>query len=88
MAIDVSFTVVPPPAYPLKDVMNACINAIKLLVNKEAVVTVNCPVIPAATARMETILTGVKTSSQVSGRALHGFGQPGLWFCTRRLAVV
>ena len=46
IAIDgnnVSFTVVPTtPACPLKDmIMNACINAIKLLVNKEAVVTVN-----------------------------------------------
>jgi ATP-binding protein involved in chromosome partitioning len=40
---NVSFTVVlTTPACPLKDmIMNACINAIKLLVNKEAVVTVN-----------------------------------------------
>ncbi|HAO45462.1 MAG TPA: Mrp/NBP35 family ATP-binding protein [Ferruginibacter sp.] len=39
----VSFTVVlTTPACPLKDmIMNACINAIKLLVNKEAVVQVN-----------------------------------------------
>ena len=39
----VSFTVVlTTPACPLKDmIMNACINAIKLLVNKEAVVKVN-----------------------------------------------
>ncbi len=46
IAIDgnkVSFTVVlTTPACPLKDmIMNACINAIKLLVNKEAVVQVN-----------------------------------------------
>ncbi|MFN8244434.1 MAG: Mrp/NBP35 family ATP-binding protein [Ferruginibacter sp.] len=46
IAIDgnrVSFTVVlTTPACPLKDmIMNACINAIKLLVNKEAEVTVN-----------------------------------------------
>jgi ATP-binding protein involved in chromosome partitioning len=40
---DVSFTVVlTTPACPLKDVIrNACINAVKLLVNKEAVVSVN-----------------------------------------------
>ena len=40
---NVSFTVVlTTPACPLKDlIMNACINAVKLLVNKEAVVTVN-----------------------------------------------
>lgn len=40
---NVSFTVVlTTPACPLKDmIMNACINAIKLLVNKEAVVIVN-----------------------------------------------
>jgi ATP-binding protein involved in chromosome partitioning len=39
----VSFTVVlTTPACPLKDmIMNACINAIKILVNKEAQVTVN-----------------------------------------------
>jgi len=40
---DVSFTVVlTTPACPLKDMIrNACINAVKLLVNKEAVVSVN-----------------------------------------------
>jgi ATP-binding protein involved in chromosome partitioning len=40
---NVSFTVVlTTPACPLKDmIMNACINAVKLLVNKEAIVTVN-----------------------------------------------
>ena len=40
---NVSFTVVlTTPACPLKDmIMNACINAVKLLVNKEAVVQVN-----------------------------------------------
>jgi ATP-binding protein involved in chromosome partitioning len=39
----VSFTVVlTTPACPLKDmIMNACINAVKLLVNKDAIVTVN-----------------------------------------------
>ncbi len=40
---NVSFTVIlTTPACPLKDmIMNACINAIKILVNKEALVTVN-----------------------------------------------
>ncbi|WP_394767668.1 iron-sulfur cluster assembly protein, partial [Ferruginibacter sp.] len=40
---DVSFTVVlTTPACPMKDhIQNACINAVKILVNKEAVVTVN-----------------------------------------------
>jgi ATP-binding protein involved in chromosome partitioning len=40
---DVSFTVVlTTPACPLKDMIrNACVNAVKLLVNKEAVVSVN-----------------------------------------------
>src|SRR6187455_2099496 len=40
---EVSFTVVlTTPACPMKDMIsNACINAVKLLVNKEAVVTVN-----------------------------------------------
>ncbi|RYG01158.1 MAG: DUF59 domain-containing protein, partial [Chitinophagaceae bacterium] len=40
---DVSFTfVLTTPACPLKDLMrNACVNAIQLLVNKEAVVSVN-----------------------------------------------
>ena len=40
---EVSFTVVlTTPACPLKDlIMNACINAVKLLVNKEAIVKVN-----------------------------------------------
>ena len=40
---DVSFTVVlTTPACPMKDhIQNACINAVKILVNKDAVVTVN-----------------------------------------------
>ena len=40
---DVSFTVVlTTPACPLKDMIRgACVNAVKLLVNKEAVVSVN-----------------------------------------------
>ena len=42
-ANSVSFTIVlTTPACPMKDHMqNACVNAIKILVNKEAVVTVN-----------------------------------------------
>ncbi len=41
--LNVSFTVVlTTPACPMKDhIQNACINAVKILVNKEAVVTVN-----------------------------------------------
>ena len=40
---DVSFTVVlTTPACPMKEhIQNACINAVKILVNKDAVVTVN-----------------------------------------------
>ena len=40
---DVSFTVVlTTPACPMKDMIsNACVNAIKILVNKEAIVKVN-----------------------------------------------
>ncbi len=60
---DVSFTVVlTTPACPMKDmIMNACINAVKLLVNKEANVTVNFTS-NTTTNRMDakTILGGVK----------------------------
>jgi ATP-binding protein involved in chromosome partitioning len=60
---DVSFTVVlTTPACPMKDmIMNACINAIKLLVNKEANVTVNFTS-NTSTNRLDpkTILGGVK----------------------------
>ena len=65
IAIDgnnVSFTVVlTTPACPLKDmIMNACINAIKLLVNKEAVVTVNFTSNTSSNRQDgKTILTGV-----------------------------
>ncbi|HMW25950.1 MAG TPA: Mrp/NBP35 family ATP-binding protein [Ferruginibacter sp.] len=75
IAIDgnnVSFTVVlTTPACPLKDmIMNACINAIKLLVNKEAVVTVNFTSNTSSNRQDgKTILTGVKNIiAVVSGK--------------------
>ena len=69
---DVSFTVVlTTPACPMKDmIMNACINEIKLLVNKEANVTVNFTS-NTSTNRMDpkTILGGVKNIiAVVSGK--------------------
>ena len=75
IAIDgnkVSFTVVlTTPACPLKDMIkNACINAIKILVNKEAEVTVNFTS-NTSTNRMDgkTILAGVKNIiAVVSGK--------------------
>jgi ATP-binding protein involved in chromosome partitioning len=60
---NVSFTVVlTTPACPLKDlIMNACINAVKLLVNKEAVVTVNFTSNTSSNRKDgKTILDGVK----------------------------
>ena len=75
IAIDgnnVSFTVVlTTPACPLKDmIMKACINAIKLLVNKEAVVTVNFTSNTSSNRQDgKTILTGVKNIiAVVSGK--------------------
>ncbi len=75
IAIDgknVSFTVVlTTPACPLKDMIkNACINAIKILVNKEAEVTVNFTS-NTSTNRMDgkTVLSGVKNIiAVVSGK--------------------
>ncbi len=69
---DVSFTVVlTTPACPLKDMIrNACINAVKLLVNKEAVVSVNFTS-NTSTNRKDgkTILSGVKNIiAVVSGK--------------------
>lgn len=69
---DVSFTVVlTTPACPLKDhIKNACINAVKLLVNKEANVTVNFTS-STTTIRPEknTVLPGVKNViAVVSGK--------------------
>ena len=68
----VSFTVVlTTPACPLKDmIMNACINAVKLLVNKEAVVTVNFTSNTSSNRKDgKTILSGVKNIiAVVSGK--------------------
>jgi ATP-binding protein involved in chromosome partitioning len=68
----VSFTVVlTTPACPLKDlIMNACINAIKLLVNKEAIVTVNFSSNTSSNRKDgKTILSGVKNIiAVVSGK--------------------
>jgi ATP-binding protein involved in chromosome partitioning len=68
----VSFTVVlTTPACPLKDmIMNACINAVKLLVNKEAVVTVNFTSNTSSNRKdSKTILGGVKNIiAVVSGK--------------------
>ncbi len=68
----VSFTVVlTTPACPLKDmIMNACINAVKLLVNKEAIVTVNFTSNTSSNRKDgKTILSGVKNIiAVVSGK--------------------
>ena len=68
----VSFTVVlTTPACPLKDlIMNACINAVKLLVNKEAVVTVNFTSNTSSNRKdAKTVLSGVKNIiAVVSGK--------------------
>lgn len=75
VAIDgnkVSFTVVlTTPACPLKDmIMNACINAIKILVNKNAEVTVNFTSNTTSNRQdPKTLLTGVKNIiTVVSGK--------------------
>lgn len=75
IAIDgnnVSFTVIlTTPACPLKDlIMNACINAIKLLVNKEAVVKVNFTSNTSSNRKDgKTLLSGVKNIiAVVSGK--------------------
>ena len=75
IAIDgnkVSFTVVlTTPACPLKDmIMNACINAVKLLVNKEALVTVNFTSNTSSNRKdAKTVLTGVRNIiTVVSGK--------------------
>ncbi|MEO6539771.1 MAG: Mrp/NBP35 family ATP-binding protein, partial [Ferruginibacter sp.] len=68
----VSFTVIlTTPACPLKDlIMNACINAVKLLVNKEAIVTVNFTSNTSSNRKDgKTILSGVKNIiAVVSGK--------------------
>ena len=69
---NVSFTVIlTTPACPLKDmIMNACINAVKLLVNKEAVVRVNFTSNTSSNRKDgKTILSGVKNIiAVVSGK--------------------
>ena len=68
----VSFTVIlTTPACPLKDmIMNACINAVKLLVNKEAIVTVNFTSNTSSNRQDgKTVLSGVKNIiTVVSGK--------------------
>jgi len=69
---NVSFTVVlTTPACPLKDmIMNACINAVKLLVNKEAIVKVNFTSNTSSNRKDgKTLLSGVKNIiAVVSGK--------------------
>jgi ATP-binding protein involved in chromosome partitioning len=69
---EVSFTVVlTTPACPLKDlIMNACINAVKLLVNKEAIVKVNFTSNTSSNRKdTKTVLSGVKNIiAVVSGK--------------------
>lgn len=69
---EVSFTVVlTTPACPLKDlIMNACINAVKLLVNKEAIVKVNFTSNTSTNRKdAKTVLSGVKNIiAVVSGK--------------------
>jgi ATP-binding protein involved in chromosome partitioning len=69
---NVSFTVVlTTPACPLKDMIkNACINAIKILVDKEALVTVNFTSNTSSNRKdAKTILSGVKNIiAVVSGK--------------------
>ena len=69
---NVSFTVVlTTPACPLKEMIkNACINAVKILVNKEAVVTVNFTSNTSSNRKdAKTILNGVKNIiAVVSGK--------------------
>ncbi len=68
---NVSFTVVlTTPACPLKDLIkNACINAVQLLVNKEAVVTVNFTSNTTSLRKDDNVLSGVKNIiAVVSGK--------------------
>ena len=70
--LEVSFTVVlTTPACPLKDlIMNACMNAVKLLVNKQAIVTVNFTSNTTSNRKdAKTVLSGVKNIiAVVSGK--------------------
>ncbi|MDQ6888702.1 MAG: Mrp/NBP35 family ATP-binding protein [Bacteroidota bacterium] len=68
---NVSFTVVlTTPACPMKDLIkNACINAIQLLVDKEASVTVNFTSNTTSLRKDDTVLSGVKNIiAVVSGK--------------------
>ncbi len=68
---NVSFTVVlTTPACPMKDLIkNACINAIQLLVNKEASVTVNFTSNTTSLRKDDNVLSGVKNIiAVVSGK--------------------
>ena len=67
----VSFTVVlTTPACPMKDLIkNACINAVQLLVNKEALVTVNFTSNTTSLRKDDNVLSGVKNIiAVVSGK--------------------
>src|SRR5674476_950964 len=68
---NVSFTVVlTTPACPMKDLIrNACENAVKILVNKEAIVTVNFTSNTTTLRKDKNILSGVKNIiAVVSGK--------------------
>ncbi len=68
---NVSFTVVlTTPACPLKDLIkNACINAVQLLVSKEAIVTVNFTSNTTSLRKDDNVLSGVKNIiAVVSGK--------------------
>ncbi len=68
---DVSFTVIlTTPACPMKDLIkNACINAVQLLVSKEAVVTVNFTSNTTSIRSDDKVLKGVKNIiAVVSGK--------------------
>lgn len=69
---NVSFTVIlTTPACPLKDmIMNACVNAVKILVDKEAQVTVNFTSNTSTNRKdAKTVLTGVRNIiAVVSGK--------------------
>src|ERR1700712_2905016 len=68
---EVSFTVVlTTPACPMKDLIrNACINAVKILVDKEADVTVNFTSNTTTLRKDKNVLAGVKNIiAVVSGK--------------------
>ena len=68
---NVSFTVVlTTPACPMKDLIrNACVNAVQILVNKEAVVTVNFTSNTTTLRKDKNVLSGVKNIiAVVSGK--------------------